>query len=922
MDNLTYISNADPAAIEALYAKYAENPESVDYGWRKFFEGFDFSRKIYGETSVTPEANLKEIYVLNLINSYRTRGHLFTKTNPVRERRKYYPALELKNFNLNDSDLDTVFHAGVDIGIGPAKLRDIIALLEKTYCNTIGAEFKFIREPEMLNWLQGKMESNKNTPDFTKDQKKHILRKLTEAVTFEQFLHTKFVGQKRFSLEGCETIIPALDAVIEKGAELGIEEYVIGMAHRGRLNILANIMHKSYEEIFSEFEPHAYENALFDGDVKYHMGFSSDIITSNGKKVHLALAANPSHLETVDPVVEGMGRAKIDKKYNNDYKKLVPILIHGDASIAGQGILYEVIQMSQLDGYKTGGTVHVVINNQIGFTTNYMDARSSTYCTDVAKVTLSPVFHVNADDVEAVVFATQLAMEFRQKFHRDVFLDLLGYRKHGHNEGDEPKFTQPLLYKAIASHPNPKEIYSKKLVESNAIEPTVIKDLENEYKNKMQDQLDKAKAKKDNKIKVQLSFLGFWEGKRFAINEDFETSYETAVNKKILLEIADKVSAIPKEIKVFKKIEKIFSDRKQMIEENRLDWALGELLAYGTLLNEGYDIRFSGQDVERGTFSHRHAVIKLEDSEEEYIPLEHIGKSQGKFEIYNSLLSEYGVLGFEYGYASVLPNTLTIWEAQFGDFANSAQIIFDQYVSSSEDKWLRQNGIVILLPHGFEGQGPEHSSARIERYLTLCAENNMQILNCTTPANMFHALRRQMLRPFRKPLIVFTPKSLLRHPKCVSHLDEFVKGKFHEVIDDEQADVKQVSRLLFCTGKVYYDLLQKREMIKNTDTAIIRIEQLYPIHALQIQKILKKYNNAKEFIWVQEEPQNMGAWSYIHQYFPQVKLELVSRYESACPATGSSVQHAIQQEELLNKAFQVVAKNTLSKKEKSEVAIN
>ena len=903
MDNLSFVGNADPAAIESLYIKYKSDPNSVDVTWQKFFEGFDFSKQFYGDTSNVPEQFEKERNVLNLINAYRTRGHLFTKTNPVRERRQYTPTLDLVNFNLTEKDKETVFQSGSEIGIGPAKLKDILKHLENTYCRSVGAEFMFMREPEVVGWLKKYMESAQNSLNFSLDNKKHILSTLNKAVAFEQFLHTKFVGQKRFSLEGCESIIPAFDGVIEFGANLGIEEFIIGMSHRGRLNVLANILKKSFEDIFTEFESKAYEDSLFDGDVKYHMGFSSDIKTQKGKNIHLSLAANPSHLETVGSIVEGMARAKLDTKYSNDFNKLAAILIHGDASVAGQGIVYEVIQMSQLDGYKTGGTIHIVLNNQIGFTTNYHDARSSTYCTDVAKVTLSPVFHVNADDVEAVIYTTKLALEFRQKFHRDVFIDLLGYRKHGHNEGDEPKFTQPTLYKLIAKHPNPKEIYSKKLIEAGTLGSEQISEIEKEFSTILQQKLDAVKAKTINVKKLDMALRGQWSSFRQATEKDFEKSPETSINKKTLLEIGNLISKLPEGLTFFKKTEKIFNDRKAMVEKGMFDWAMGELLAYGSLLKEGHHIRISGQDVERGTFSHRHAVVKLEDSDQEYIALEHLDKNQGKFEIYNSHLSEYGVLGFEYGYASVVPDTLVIWEAQFGDFANGAQIIFDQYMSSAEDKWLRQNGLIVLLPHGYEGQGPEHSSARLERFLTLCAENNMQVLNCTTPANIFHSFRRQFQRDFRKPLIIFTPKSLLRHPKCISPIEDFIKGGFKELIDDSVSTPAQIKKLLFCTGKIYYDLLSKKEETLNKDTAIIRIEQLYPLAKNQIRSILKKYNNATEFFWVQEEPENMGAWPFMNYNFPDVKLKVISRFESACPATGSSAKHEIQQKTILEKAF-------------------
>lgn len=908
MDKFSYVGNAHGAVIDDLYQQYLKDPEALEAGWRKFFEGFEFARSSFQQaapSSEVPENVRKEFNVINLINSYRSRGHLFTKTNPVRERRKYSPTLDKENFGLTDADLDAVFHAGTEIGIGPAKLRVIIAHLEQTYCESIGAEYKYIRAPEIVNWLQVRMESTKNTPNFNLDDKKQILENLNKAVAFENFLHTKFVGQKRFSLEGAEALIPALNAVVENGSQLGIEEFVIGMAHRGRLNVLANILNKTYEDIFSEFEGKEYEDSLFDGDVKYHLGYSTNVITKSGNKVHLSLTPNPSHLEAVDPVVEGIARAKIDNVYGNDYNKLAPILIHGDAAVAAQGIVYEVIQMSQLNGYKTGGTIHLVVNNQIGFTTNYLDARSSTYCTDIAKVVLSPVFHVNGDDVEALVLTIQMAMEFRQKFHRDVFIDLLCYRRYGHNEGDEPRFTQPILYKAIAQHPNPREIYNEKLMKLGEVEANLAKEMEKKFKQLLQDRLEEAKQIRKAKIS---SFLeGQWKGLRLTKEEDFEASPVTAVDKKVFLDIASKIVEIPKDKKFFNKMEKTFKDRKEMlVGEGRLDWAMGELLAYGTLVNEGFPVRFSGQDVERGTFSHRHAVIKLDDSEEEYVPLQNISKTQAKFEIYNSLLSEYGVVGFEYGYAMAAPHSLVIWEAQFGDFNNGAQIIIDQYLSSAEEKWRRMNGLCMFLPHGYEGQGSEHSSARMERFLTLCAENNMQVINCTTPANFYHAIRRQMIRDFRKPLIAFTPKSLLRHPRCVSKIEDFTQGGFKEIIDDTKADAKVVNKLVFCTGKLYYELLEQKEKDNADDIAIVRLEQLYPFPRVQIKALLKKYKNAKEYIWAQEEPENMGAWTYLLRVFREVSLKVISRCESGSPATGSSKQHAAQQKAIIDKVFEKV----------------
>jgi 2-oxoglutarate dehydrogenase E1 component len=905
MDKFSYLGNADVSQIDELYKKFQSDPESVETSWKEFFDGFEFAQKHYsgnGKEEVVPEHVQKEFNVINLINGYRTRGHLFTKTNPVRERRKYTPTLDLENFGLSQNDLDTVFHSGSLIGIGAAKLRQIVDHLEQTYCASIGAEYKYIRSPEIVSWLENKMESCKNTPEFTVSQKRRLLWKLNEAVAFENFVHTKFVGQKRFSLEGSETLIPALDTVIGHGAKLGIREFVIGMSHRGRLNVLANTLGKTYEEIFTEFEGLEYENAEFAGDVKYHLGYSAEVETADGDKIHLSVAPNPSHLEAVDPVVQGIVRSKIDNTPGGDENKIAPILIHGDAAVAAQGVVYEVIQMSLLKGYRTGGTIHLVVNNQIGFTTNYVDARSSTYCTDVAKVTLSPVFHVNADDVEAVAYTVQLALEYREKFHRDVFIDILGYRKYGHNEGDEPRFTQPLLYKAIAEHPDARKIYSDKLLSLGEVEATLAKEMEVEFKAMLQRSLDTAKQVKKKKVNTALE--GSWKGLRGSNHEDFKSSPVTGVDRKTVIGIAKKITELPADKKFFTKTVRLFEDRKKMIDAGRFDWAMGELLAYGTLLYEGFPVRVSGQDVERGTFSHRHAVIRVEDSEEQFTPLNNIGKDQSPFRIYNSLLSEYAVLGFDYGYAMASPNSLVIWEAQFGDFSNGAQIIIDQYISSSEDKWNRMNGITLLLPHGYEGQGAEHSSGRMERFLNLSALDNMQIVNCSTPANFFHVLRRQLHRDFRKPLVVFTPKSLLRHPRCISDISEFEKNSFREVFDDGTAKPDKVSRVLMCCGKIYYELLERKEKNQLDHIAIVRLEQLYPLPMDQLMELKKKYSKA-EWYWVQEEPVNMGAWGYLLRVLNgKLSLKGITRPESASPATGSHKAHEREQAELIESALQ------------------
>lgn len=923
MDKYSYLSNVDSAWLDDLHRQYQKDPSSVETGWARFFEGFEFARALDSADGLAPAAAPvpgsnerfeKEFRVLELINAYRTRGHLFTKTNPVRDRRPYAPTLALENFKLGNEDLDTVFTAGNEVGLGAAKLRDIIALLDQTYCQSIGVEFKYVRKPEKIAWLQERMEGSRNTPEFSLEQKKEILEKLNEAVVFERFLGKKFIGAKRFSIEGAEALIPALDTVIEHGAELGITEYVIGMAHRGRLNVLANTLRKSYDQIFSEFEGKDYDDALVEGDVKYHMGYSSLIKTNTGKEVRLTLAPNPSHLETVGPIMQGISRAIIEHDDNFAKGITAPILIHGDAAVAAQGVVYEVVQMAGLKAYEVGGTIHIVVNNQVGFTTNYIDARTSTYCTDVAKTTLCPVFHVNGDDAEAVAYTVKLAMDYRQRFGQDVWVDILCYRKHGHNEGDEPKFTQPVLYKAIAAHPDPREIYTEKLIASGVEGAReMAKEMEESFTNMLDDRLNEAKQVRVGKITNFLEER--WKGFARAEAKDFLKSPATGVRKETLQLIGEKLSALhPDGKKFFSKLEKILGDRRKMMEAGVLDWSMGELLAYGSLLLEGHPVRFTGQDVERGTFSHRHAVVKVEDSEEEFIHLKHIQEGQALMQIYNSLLSEYAVLGFEYGYALTNPRTLTIWEAQFGDFVNGAQIVLDQYLCCAEEKWGTQNGVVLLLPHGYEGQGAEHSSARMERFLQSCADENMVVVNCTTPANFFHVLRRQLKWEFRKPLVVFTPKSLLRHPKCVSKLDELATGSFQELIDDPTVEPEMVRTLIFTQGKIHYDLAEHREKNNITDTALVRIEQIHPLPAEQMRAVIKKYNKAGRCIWVQEEPLNMGAWQYMAMNFTDIKWEVIARPASGAPATGSSKRSANQQIAIIEKAF---SKSTTTTKVKA-----
>jgi 2-oxoglutarate dehydrogenase E1 component len=906
MQKPEFLNNAHPEYIEKLFNDYRRDPTAVDESWRIFFQGYELALEEPPKSSIAKqildETHRKENFVINLINSYRTRGHLFTKTNPVRSRRKYEPDLNMYQFGLTDDDLEKEFQAGNEIGIGPVKLNDIIEHLNEVYCKSIGIEYMFIRKPDQVKWLQSKIEPNKNQPNFDIAKKRMILQKLNQAVVFENFLHSKFVGQKRFSLQGGETLIPGLQAILDHGSELGMEEFMIGMPHRGRLNVLANILNKEYEEIFAEFEGEEFADSIFAGDVKYHLGFSSQVGTSNGKQVMVGLAPNPSHLEAVNPVIEGVVRAKIDNYYKNDPNKILPILIHGDAAIAGQGVVYEVIQMSLLEGYSTGGTIHLVVNNQLGFTTSYLEGRSSTYCTDVAKVTQSPVFHVNADDAEAVVQAVELAVEYRQTFHKDVFIDLLGYRKYGHNEGDEPRFTQPKLYKTIAKHDDPRKIYYDKLLAGGKVEKGLASEMESEYKKLLQKSLTDVKTRKV--ISSFTTYLDQCDRKKKFSRHSLSPKPVTKIELKKLNKIAEKIFSIPEHINALQKVVKIYEDRKQRYAEgNNLDWAMGEFLAYASLVDEGCPVRLSGQDSERGTFSHRHSIVHSDDGEREYSPINNVSEVQAKFNVYNSPLSEYGVLGFDYGYACANPSGLTIWEAQFGDFSNGAQIIIDQFIVSSAIKWNRSNGIVLFLPHGYEGQGPEHSSARVERFLTLCANENMRITNCTTPANLFHLLRTQTKYPFRMPLVIFTPKSLLRHPKCVSSIIDFTDGEFLEVIDDEQADKNKVAKIIFCSGKIYYDLIEKRNEIKNHNTAIIRIEQLYPLPYDNIRMLIDKYKNTKQYIWLQEEPGNAGALGYMMQHFNIVSLKYISRPASATPATGFHKSHIEEQENILKEAF-------------------
>jgi len=920
MDKYSFLNSAHTAYFAELYDQYLQNPDTVEPSWRAFFQGFDFGVENGAWPAEVakvevPESVKKEFQVVKLIEGYRTRGHLFTKTNPVRNRRSYSPNLDVENFGLSREDLSTVFNAGSIVGIGPSTLSMIVAHLQSTYCESIGVEYMYVRNVEKKNWIKDRLHQNQNQPNFSPEQKKDILNKLNQAVSFESFLHTKYVGQKRFSLEGGESLIPALDALILAADAKGVEEFIMGMAHRGRLNTLTNIFGKSPKDIFSEFDGKDYDEVVFDGDVKYHMGWTAKIDPNNdGKKININLAPNPSHLETVGAVVEGITRAKMDNKFSGNPSKVLPILVHGDAAIAGQGIVYEIVQMARLKGYQTGGTIHIVVNNQIGFTTNYLDARSSTYCTDVGKVTLSPVMHVNADDVEAVVQAVLFALDYRMHFNADVFIDLLGYRKYGHNEGDEPRFTQPQLYKAIAAHKNPRDIYAEKLIAQGIIDHNYVKQEEAAYKSKLEQNLQVSRSEETTIVTPFME--DEWFDYQRVDEKGMHPGIPTAVNVDALNQVAKTITNVPPNKKFLRKIERLIADRNKMFfESDNLDWAMGELLAYGTLLQEGYNVRLSGQDVERGTFSHRHAVLKSESAEEEVILLNMIRpENQGRFRVYNSFLSEYGVLGFDYGYAMASPNCLTIWEAQFGDFSNGAQIMIDQYISAAEDKWKTQNGIVMLLPHGYEGQGAEHSSARMERYLQLCAKDNMFIANCTTPANFFHLLRRQMIGNYRKPLIVFTPKSLLRHPKAVSKVEALTNGGFIMVIPDNEVAAKEAKKLVFCSGKFYYDLIEARAKKEQKDVAIVRLEQLFPLPQKEIKAQINKYPNLEEVVWAQEEPRNMGAWGYLLLHLPEAqKMRPATRRYYGSPAAGSSVRFKNRQQQVVEYVFDSSADNFVRK---------
>ena len=903
--DFSYVASSDNSFIDSLYTDYKRHPDSVDQSWKQFFRGVEFalarSENADGQVHVAPGNLGKEFKVYRLIDSYRARAHLVSTTNPIRDRMNRSPKLDLEDHGLTSADLEESFAIGELVGLGNAKLKDILAHLKNIYCGNIGAEYAHINDSEIKTWFQEKFENGARDRQFGIEKKKRILNKLNEAVAFENFLHTKYVGQKRFSLEGGENTIAALDAIINKSAQYGVEEVVIGMAHRGRLNVLANVMGKTYDYIFNEFEGQATPDlTMGDGDVKYHMGYASQVIATGGEKVYLKLMPNPSHLEAVSAVVLGYSRAQGDTLYKENPDKILPIIIHGDAAVAGQGIVYETVQMSALKGYNVGGAIHFVINNQIGFTTDFDDARSSIYCTSVARILETPILHVNGDDAEAVVYAVELAADFRAKFHKDIFVDMVCYRKHGHNESDEPRFTQPSFYKLISKHANAREIYKDKLIEGKQIEAQLAVQMEEQFKNLLQDRFNSVKQK-------PLPYLyqkpeEQWKSFRRSNPKDFDYSPKTAVPKASLEKCLKALVTLPHGFKAIQKIEKLLEERGKRWNEDQIDWAMGELLSYGSLLEEGIHVRMSGQDCIRGTFSHRHAGVTDENANTRHLFLNSISDTQGRFRIYNSLLSEYAVLGFEYGYSFGCPSTLNIWEAQFGDFANGAQTIIDQFIASGESKWQRQSGVVMFLPHGYDGQGPEHSNARPERFLQLAAEWNMVVANLTTPANIFHILRRQVKWDFRKPLIIFTPKSLLRHPDCVSTVKDLTDGGFQEIIDDSSVKASEVKRLIMCSGKVYYDLKAKQVKDKRKDVAIVRLEQIYPMPEEQSWKLLEKYKGAEK-VWVQEEPKNMGAFTFLRRYTQFDDFKLIARKSSASPATGYASVHAQEQAKIVNGAF-------------------
>ncbi|MBP7866724.1 MAG: 2-oxoglutarate dehydrogenase E1 component [Acidobacteria bacterium] len=907
-----WLLTSDPGTLDALFRRFVSDPASVDPGLRHFFEGFQLGcveggAGVAGEAGFDPagvEHERKEFQVLALIHEYRTRGHLFTPTNPVRTRRCYTPDLNKTRFGLDEADLDHVFHAGREVGLGPATLRDILSLMEETYCTAIGAEYMFVRVPERVRWLRERMESTRNRPAFTIDRKRAILDSLSRAVVFENFLHAKFPGQKRFSVSGGESLIPALEALVSHGAQVGVREIVASMAHRGRINVLANVFGKPWRDLFEEFEGCSWEDEIYAGDVKYHLGWHGSVSPEPGREIILNLVPNPSHLEAGGTVAQGFARARIEHFHGGDASRALPVIVHGDAALSAQGVVYELVQMAGLEAHRTGGTLHLAVNNQIGFTTPYLEGRTSTYCTDVAKVTLSPVFHVNADDVEAVVLAVEMALEYRQAFQSDVFIDLLGYRRYGHNESDEPRFTQPKLYRAIAEHPDPMTLYRRKLAAEGIVTEHESLALERGLTERLAAELKAAREESA----PHCHYMNFCDRRRRPSDLDLVSSPPTGVPEENLSAAARAAFHIPESVAAFGKIRKIYDGHlENFFNRKRVDWAMAELLALGTLALDGVPVRLCGQDSERGTFSHRHAVVTDEVTEAKHAPLQHLAPGQAPVSVYNSLLSEYAALGFEYGYARGCPNGLTLWEAQFGDFANGAQIVVDQYLAAAEAKWNELNGVVLLLPHGYEGQGPEHSSARIERFLQLCTGGNLVVAQPSTPASYFHLLRRHARWPVRPPLVVFTPKSLLRRPECADTPADLAGGVFHPLLDDGEADPAAIRQVLLCSGRIYYDLAARRRERGALDTALVRLEQLHPLTPA-LGDLPGRYPAAVRWAWVQDEPENMGPALFLRLKLPGLApafagIEVVARRESGAPATGFHDIHDREQRQILEKAF-------------------
>ncbi len=953
-EKTSFLGNNSSEFVETLYADFLKDPSTLPLEWKNFFEGLNDKRekilknvngpswsrkkriknivlhkqkevaKENGESQISFDnknivASAKDSVRVNmLVRAYRIRGHLISNLDPLElQKQEEHSELKPETYGFSNKDLNKkIFLDGV-LGIQSASLKEILSIAKKTYCQNIGFEFMHMSDPEERKWIRDRIEGKEKEIKFTENGKRAILNKLVEAEGFEKFLHIKFVGTKRFGLDGGESLIPALEQIIKRGGHLGVKEVKIGMSHRGRLNVLANMMQKPFKAIFKEFFGQSITSKKdFEGDVKYHLGASANR-EFDGNLVHISLTDNPSHLEAVNPVVLGQVRAKQFFHKDKDRKKVIPVLIHGDAAFAGQGVVAECFAMSGLPGHNTGGTIHIIVNNQIGFTTAPRFARSSPYPSDLAKMVQAPIFHVNGDDPEAVVHCAKIATEFRQKFNRDVVIDMVCYRRFGHNEGDEPSFTQPLMYKKIKNHPTTLTIYGKKLIEQGLISFEKFEKIKKEFKNFLNKEFNDAK---NYKIKMKW-FDGVWSRFKPEIGQDRKGI--TGVDKKELILIGKKITEIPKNFNIHKTLLKIFENKRKMFTENQpIDWSTSETLAFATLLNEGFSVRLSGQDSGRGTFSQRHSVLRNQENHERYIPLQNVSKNQKRFEVIDSLLSELGVLGFEFGYSLSEPETLVLWEAQFGDFANGAQVVIDQFIASGESKWSRASGLVMLLPHGYEGQGPEHSSARLERFLQLCSQDNLQVINCTTPANYFHALRRQMHRDFRKPLVVMTPKSLLRHKRCVSNLVDFTKNNsFHRILEDhaylEDSKLiklkkdKKIKKAVMCSGKIYFDLIEAREKSENDEVVFIRIEQLYPFPVKQLGKQLKRYENAK-FYWCQEEPMNMGAWNTARHYIDrtldiiQVKGEnvrYVGRNAAASPATGNLNKHLAEQKEILEKVI-------------------